>query len=375
MKYLMKSIVIAATMMVMTMGMATLVSATEPTVTVKENVYDGQQPTVRFYEWTQNNTIVGNDHGLIIPIVVSKPGVVYIYAGNCSIERDAFLEVYTNKSCDDNVSRSIAIKSIDEGASYAETYFKADKAGTYYLKLYSISYDTVYKNSVGLAIYHVATGEKTVQSGKKYMFAAQDYGDSLYYKYKAPSTGYIIMQTAADYSSYVELLNAKKKSISNSEYLSASNKYGVMYAVQKGKTYYIRLKPSTAGQLSYLRVTQKKVKEKSGKKRKKAVSIKAKKKVPGTVQCGEKGDWYKFKLKKSGKLKITVATAEQNYLRLSLYDSKGKQIDSSAYLSTGTKVFTVTNGSRYGIANKGTYYVKIDRYSKKSSGYYELSWK
>ncbi len=375
MKKLLKSIVIAATMMVMTMGMATLVSAMEPAVTVKETVTAGDMGTPGYYYWTSDDVISGNYQGLIVPITVTKPGVVYLNVAHCALAKDAFFEVYTDKNCDDSISRSIMIKCVEKEETSSIMHFKAQKAGTYYLKMYSITYEELYTNVLEIDYFNFSSTEKTVKEGTKYLFAAKDYGDTLLFKYKAPATGLVTFQTADGYNSYVELANAKKKSISNSASLTSSNKYATFFAVKKGKTYYFKLKPSSAGELNYFTLKFEKVKEKSGKKRKKAVSLKAKKKAKGTIQYGEKGDWYKFKLKKSGKLRITVGTIEQNYLKISLYDSKGKQIDSSAYLSNGKKVFTVTNGSRYGIANKGTYYVKIDRYSKKSSGYYELSWK
>ncbi|MCR5736770.1 MAG: hypothetical protein K6G64_03875 [Eubacterium sp.] len=372
MKKLLRSIVVLAAMAMMTLGATSMVSAMEPAVTLKEDVVYGDAYTVRSYTWNQNDKITDTTQGYIIPLVVKKPGVVFIDVTNCSIEKDAWFAVFKDPACDQTTT---FYESVYVGEKQTSGHFNAEKAGTYYLKISSNSYKETYTNSATISMIYVSNSEKTVTSGKKYFLAAKSNSDVQYFKYTAKATGFVTVSAPGKYGCYSEFLNSKKSVISEKEYLSSTNKWTTIYAVKKGQTYYVKVSALYPGEIHLLSVNQKAVKEKSGKSKKKAKALKAKKAAKGTVQIGEKGDWYKLKLKKKKALTIMLKVAEQNDLKISLYNSKGKRIDRAAVVGTGTNTFKVTYGSTFQKANKGTYYLKVERNTKKSSGYYELSWK
>ncbi len=188
-----------------------------------------------------------------------------------------------------------------------------------------------------------------------------------YFQFKAPYTGYL--QTAGDSSasSYkVTLCNSSKKALSGANYLS----YNPTYGVTKGKTYYIKVVSSVNTKGAYtFKVTSKKITEKSGKKKSKAVTVKKKKTKKGTIQAGSaQDDWYKFKLTKSQKVKISLTTGSNDALKVIVYKG-GKKI--------GTR--TIYRNSKGYVRSlgkwpKGTYYIQMKRANKKSSGYYTLKW-
>lgn len=84
--------------------------------------------------------------------------------------------------------------------------------------------------------------------------------------------------------------------------------------------------------------------------------------------------WYKFKVPKKQKtvIKVNAANIKSGSAKLVLY--AGKKKIGTATISKGYKhTFTITNGTTYGKANKGTYYAAIVT-SAKCSGQYKIQY-
>ena len=169
----------------------------------------------------------------------------------------------------------------------------------------------------------------------------------------------------------VVLCNSKKKAYSGSTYA----KYIPAYGVTKGKTYYIKVTNSGDSRGYYcFRIDNKKISEKSGKTKSKAVNVKKNKTVNGTIQAGSsQADWYKIKLTKKQKLNIYVKGRTNDTLKIKLYTGKTSRTYSmnNRYDGKGFSYKYYT----YGKLSKGTYYVQISRGNSKSSGVYSLKWK
>ena len=66
-----------------------------------------------------------------------------------------------------------------------------------------------------------------------------------------------------------------------------------------------------------MKVTNTAIKEKSGKKKSKAVLIKKKKTKKGTIVAGEKRtDWYKFKVTKKKRVRVIMKGATNDQLKV-----------------------------------------------------------
>ncbi|MCR5705068.1 MAG: hypothetical protein K6G85_10645 [Eubacterium sp.] len=373
MKKLVKSFLVVATLLAMTMGMATLVSAVEPTVTAPEMIYTTDKPAVRSYVYNQDMKIDGSVAGVVIPVKVASPGVVQIGLLG-TFEKDGYISASKDQNGDGYLQTGL-YDSFSTTDTNLTKFFNAKTAGTYYIRVFSIGNDA-YTNRFTFGVRYISLKDKNLVLNKSYAIAAPDYKDVQTFKYKAKKTGIVTVGIAKEFSASIEVLNGKRKQIISRQYLSDSNSYAYSFAVKKGQTYYINVSGMSYLKANVLGLSFKNVKEKSGKKKAKAVNIKAKKKFKGIVNVGDKGDWYKFTNKKTKKVKILLNTFNCEDLQITLYDSKGKFIGSkSCYTGTKYKI-TLTYGSRYGIAKKGKYYIKISgRNKKKSSGYYELSWK
>ncbi len=235
----------------------------------------------------------------------------------------------------------------------------------YYIGIYTTQENTTYNLS-----YTYYNGSDRAIGNNQPIAVGQRDAQTNYFSFKAPYTGYLRVQgdtTARNHK--VILCDASKRAVSGASYLGNDPTYGVA----KGKTYYIRVDARFNSKGAYvLNAANSKISEKSGKTKKKAVTIKKKKTKSGIIESGKnskQADWYKFKLTSKKKVNITVTTGSNESLKIILY--KG-----------GKRIKTVTargNSTGYiksiGKWTKGTYYIKVQRGTSTSSGYYTIKWK
>lgn len=204
-----------------------------------------------------------------------------------------------------------------------------------------------------------------------------DEAQTYYFKFKAVKNGYLRVQTY-NYYGYTygtaTLCNSKKKAIS-----SATNlKYDPTFGVKKGRTYYIKVVPAENQDVAHtLTVVNKAIREKSGKKKSKAVLLKKNKKQQGTITAGEKRtDWYKFRVTKKKKdHELAIEGATNHKIKLVIYkgNKRLRLVGGQPVLNArGNYHSSMTiSGKNW---TKGTYYVKVYRGTSKSSGWYSLKW-
>lgn len=248
---------------------------------------------------------------------------------------------------------------------------------TYYLNqgLYYIKTTGAYNADIAAMAYNFyPLGSAPYSVTKKNQNVVIYPGDSNnyhYIKYEAPYTGYVTL-TPGEGSAYVTLCNSKRKAISSEDRLYGGNASVTTstYGVKNGTVYYLKVK---SGYNPFgLNIKTTKVSEKSGTSKKKAKTIRSNKTVKGTIRANSNTvDWYKFKVTKKKSVNVWFKGKTNNALKVTVYRSNGKSIIS-------TKINTTVNGRKItsiGKWPKGTYYLKVERANKKSSGYYTLKWK
>lgn len=314
------------------------------------------------YEDVKSDRRFGYSQSFTVP----SKGVLDFAVGIAEIEGTN--TVYFGVYKDANLTQEVEEDFVTGKGSTKERYIAIPSAGTYYLGVKSVGTSSSWA-AVGViagAIFYNGA-DRAISNGQT-IAVGQKKAQTNYFQFKAPYTGYL--QTAGDSSasSYkVTLCNSSKKALSGENYLS----YNPTYGVTKGKTYYIKVVSSVNTKGAYtFKVTSKKITEKSGKKKSKAVTVKKKKTKSGTIQAGSaQDDWYKFKLTKSQKVKISLTTGSNDALKVIVYKG-GKKIGSRT-IYRNAKGYIKSLGKW----PKGTYYIQIKRGNKKSSGYYTLSWK
>lgn len=160
--------------------------------------------------------------------------------------------------------------------------------------------------------------------------------------------------------------------------------YTEYYGVKKGKTYYIKV-ASDGG----VKVTAKltKVKDKSGKKKSKALNIKkGKKGVIGVISAGTtKAKWYKIKVPKKQKLKIKFSVYLTDGVQFSMTGPHMYPFGKTYYGKNASVVGGQLNIQRgnfgdqriislNGKADPGTYYISVRPTAKTTNGYFKISW-
>ncbi len=171
-----------------------------------------------------------------------------------------------------------------------------------------------------------------------------------------------------------------------------SNCYARTYGVRKDTTYYFAVKTKDP-----IKVTAvvKSVSKGKNTTLKTAQSISKNKKTESVIIAGDKkADWYQLKLKKAGKIQLDytaktngsiVLPDNKSGIRISFYNADGTLFyvngnnKSEDYLSSVVsqswcRFYRVnSSGSKINLA-AGTYYIKVERLTKKSSGQYTLKW-
>lgn len=345
------------------------------TPTVEKSGYEA--PVTMSYSYDQNAVLESSSRGLVIPITVSKAGVIQTEINVTRLDKSLVGEVFTDEACTNRISGYYVY--LTAGETTDTSYAKVSNAGTYYLKISSSTYDdAAFVNSFDLSVCQWTSGDITVTSGKKvrlYNYYPKDYRD---FKFKATKTGKITVSHNSNYGFHAQILSSKKKVLSEKQWCSKGvNREKCQFAVKKGVTYYVRIYPNDSGSVYHeVTVKQTAISEKSGAKKSKAVLLKAKAKAKGTIIPGSsQADWYKLKLTKKKTLTVTLDGEASTDLNLTVYTSAGKKIGTQTLYGKNTLVATVTNSTTYGKANKGTYYIKISRKGTKDSGIYTLSWK
>ena len=224
------------------------------------------------------------------------------------------------------------------------------------------------------------------------------YYDDLYVKFKPTKTGYVTFKMSKLSDEYpftegeVTLCNSKKSPISTDDYFSSNSNesryYTVTYGVEKGTQYYLKVYTKVGTKIKATFKSQSKSKYNSKGKAKNLGKDKEAKSI--MIANKNKADWYKIKLNKSQQLKLTMgaktnAATAKGGIKFSFYNSRGKLFtyNSFDYFSraykedknTVTYYMTKRGSSKKYCIPKGTYYVKVERANKTSSGYYTLKWK
>lgn len=217
-------------------------------------------------------------------------------------------------------------------------------------------------------------------------------GDYNWISYKAPNDGYLqirfVNATRIPEIGYsvgeVQMFNTAKSQPLSSAFVydTSSNVAGFSsecYGVKKGRTYQIRIK--SVGGVNVVGKF-KKVKDKSGTKKKKALNLKRGRSTVGVIAAGTSNShWYKFTLKKPQKMNVNLTPYLTGSVNLSV---KGPGIYPYAKTVTcrtddGKTIWLNNYSKKYQVRwpkiRTGTYYIEVKPANKLVNGYYKLSWK
>ena len=275
------------------------------------------------------------------------------------------LPTYMSAQCTDyKGNRDIVEKYIEKG-----TYYLKFPENTYKLKalLYSNDKQTIKSNGT--------------------LVAYCDYYCPAIATYKATKNGYITIEqnwiyggTMGNAENSVSLCDAKGKALSDAVCDHHVDE-PVIFPVKKGKTYNIKITNiDVDGKQFYqmkLKFTARE--DKAGSSKSKAKSLSLGKSTSGLAYVEDKTSkvhWYKFKNTKAQKLNIKLSgEASSGSIKVLLYDSKNKKIG-SYHIAPGpgkSYVYTLQKKGKDATIPKGTYYIKLVKTQKTTSGIYTIN--
>lgn len=314
---------------------------------------------------------------LIYPVIIPEKGAVdfSIVQSNETGFFNLTMELYSDVVCTKQCGNSIYYLEND---IYGQGKCFCPYAGTYYLKVMFSRQAEIYDTKT-FTLYSsfISNADRSMKENVLiYSYADNSHSD-ITYKIKVKRTGILIFAASPidtdNFTGIIRLYNAKKKAISAKNQLSGtqgsdSGYARIYYTVKKG-TYYLKV---SAFQNYFAGYVLEKVKDRSGKSKAKATNLKIKGKAKEGVvlvsDSAKKTDWYKIKLKKRTRFTIIVESYVNGRLKMEVCNSKGKTVSfGENYLYTAKNKFRTS-----GKWTKGTYYIKIKKDNKKSSGYYRL---
>lgn len=251
--------------------------------------------------------------------------------------------------------------------------FNIPKGGTYYIGVYTtISTWSTAQCYYGALAAIYANGADRTLSNNTYSVVGQKNQQTNYLKFKATNNGYVTISTDNLYGTVTLMNSTAKTAYSNAITAYSSSNANITYGVKKGNTYTLKVvSKSNSDGMYRIKYSNKKITEKSGTKRTKAVSVSRNTTKKGFIAAGSsQADWYKIKVTKST-VKITLTGATNDKIVAKLYNSKGKAVSSSTASISRSGYNYYLKGTNM---KKGTYYIKVYRGNSKSSGYYNLKW-
>lgn len=313
---------------------------------------------------------------VIVPIKMDYAGVLNLgVAAKATTGAGITAAVYQDANCTQMMENSFNIDSASQAYSYKS--YSMSAAGTFYLKVKWLS--AVPEQGTDIAVIAEGFSDDEITLGNDYKLVwTYDKTVTKYHKLVVKSDsvvtleGYAIKSSSARSGLSFNICDKNKKQLRSITF-SSSNQYGDYVALKKG-TYYVAVQTDYPYQL---RSASLKVKDQGGASKKKAKTIKKKQTVKGIVSLSEgtgKADWYKFKLKKRSKLKLTYAAlcTGTSSLKLQVIPASKK-----SRLSGDTTVYMKDRSgglsSRTTIA-KGTYYLKVTKPNKVDNGYYAIKY-
>ncbi len=351
----------------------------EAVKTLKPNLCMTEKDTEKD-EGTYEIVFPDDEEILIMPVEIRDKGGLY-----CTITEQntnyysISADLYKDKACSERIGYSIYLSS---GEMSETRDIPVGEAGTYYLKLEAIK-----KRDTGTISFLLQltlfSGEDQELKKDKAILSYQDYeGPDVTYKIVVNTSGILTLNFGTDYEygfyGKIQLLDKDKKGLAKAksifapqneegEYLDAEK----FYAVNKG-TYYVKVDTSVG--LYNIKYSFSEVKDPAGAKRDKAKALKlGDSAVKGICTVTDKTtdvDWYSFKLTSSKSVTITISAKTDENLKYDILDSKGNS------LYYGSRIIWDGEGNVVlksdGKLSKGTYYIKIFKYDKTSSGYYTI---
>lgn len=329
------------------------------------------------------NMVFGEDvKELTYPVEVTQQGILVTVIKETDTNYYGLeAKLYEDADCTKEFGRTLYLSSGEQSNSKVT---EIKKPGTYYMKVkLNRKRDNNEQMQFPLKLKLIPNGIREIKKDIIYT-AYQDYdnNDGIY-KLSVNNTGLVTLNigftSETRGSAKITLLNSKKQPISKEAYTyptanddgTYSNEIFKYYALTKG-TYYIKVQTSSG--LYGLKYSSTPVADKSGSSLKNAAPIKlggsAEKGICTVADKTTNVDCFKFTLAKQQEVNIIIDSKVDGRLKVEICDSNGRTVMfGSTSLSDGDRKLDLKSSGKW---SKGTFYIKVYKYDKESSGSYSI---
>lgn len=337
---------------------------------------------------------IGNqgDRSTITPVHVKEEGVLYYYV---SLPEDKIGTVitfilYEDAACTRRVSDISVYSGEQDGDRRIKGKAAISKRGTYYLKCQVLTTDAMTEDPITVSgIAALFSEADAVLKNGKMRVGGSGNGSPVYYKLtmKEPGIAAAALKELPMWDKkmvsnlHLTLCDQNKKPVSSQYDMVLYDELDQDYLIfsMKAGTYYFKVE-TEPNSVFCINAVIKNVKEKSGNSKKNAAAL-GKKWVTGLLAASEgvrDADWYKLTIETTRKVNVGFfgSITPGGSITAEFFNSKGE--------SFGRKVITGIEeeqsfspyvGKEWDSNHtlpKGTYYIKVSKDRKISSGYYEL---
>lgn len=325
-------------------------------------------------------------HSAVATETISIPfkGVLQLSAKVESTTSNIQLQLFTDAACTVPVNNTTINLSASKTSDSA--YFSFRETGTFYLKAsYTLLDETsTAPNTVSVSAAMIPGDDDELYAKDTCLYYTADDEVMVYHKIKLKKPGLVTVKGKAYYITTknktdmnITLYDKNKQAISEECKLYSANSYTNYYALEKG-TYYIGVAEYNLYTLRYS--FQPITATTAGQNQKKAATIptdgsEIKNLLPSGTSSAT-GHWYKFKVKKTGHLLVTMAAsgADKSYCSIKIYRSdKSKLItvtDDVAVKHNAKKATKILKNKKL---TAGTYYIVVEKPEDTSSTGYTMT--
>lgn len=347
----------------------TTASATDVSTITPTSLITGDEDTSSIDDYTI--TVPVSSKEVVVPVSMKYKGLLNLNITGTVLPSYVNLQLYSDKNCNSKVGYSGYLSS----TSFEDSMeIDIPAKGTYYLKITMSNYSES-DAELSIIAYSFSAEDKVLKNNTWVGSYPLSYNQQIYHKITIAKSGYIKVEANSleEYNSlYATLCNSKKTSLTESTYLSSSQDYTTHFAVKKG-TYYIAIKASNPYKLKYKFTA---ITDKGASAKGKATSIKKGQTVKGLIFAEDstsKYDWFKVKLTKKQELKLDLVAYGNYSLKFQIIPANSRVIiwgDTMTLYEKDSKSFYSSDKFP-----AGTYYIKVSKSQKKSSGYYTIKFK
>ena len=330
------------------------------TLTYEADVSDAKEEATPYTFGTKiyENVKVENDSDWYVIKTESYPAYYNIWLKNI----DLYNGVYDSLTCYlYDADGAQLLKKSNASAEEMNMWIKLEPNSTYYMLVKASLWSAAYKGSYCFSVTSEAdivdemgTTAPVVTSGVENVSTFRAEKDVDYFRFKTPKYAVacdVEIKNIDVKRMTMEIFDADGVSVHKLTATTAQNVTSKI-KLKSNKIYYLKMSTSGLGNYKF-KVTAKK---ESGDKKKQAETIKLKKNNARSIDSNDDVDWFKIKIKKTKKYKVTLKNINftGGYYRLAkAYIYKGSKCVKEINVATGK-----SKSSKIKM-KKGTYYIKV----------------